>query len=55
MLLCYYDAIAFYRDYGLIKGFIGNFILGDMIWCAVLFGGYYLIMKASTSPQHNLA
>jgi len=55
MLLCYYDAIAFYRDYGLIKGFIGNFILGDMIWCAVLFGGYYLIMKASTSPQHKLA
>ena len=55
MLQCYYDALAFYRDYGLIKGFIGNFILGDMIWCAVLFGGYYLIMKASTSPKHKLA
>jgi len=53
MLQCYYDGLAFYRDYGLIKGFIGNFILGDMIWCAVLFGGYYLIMKASTSPQHK--
>src|SRR5260221_12446035 len=24
MLLCYYDALAFYRDYGLIKGFIAN-------------------------------
>jgi len=55
MLQCYSDALAFYRDYGLIKGFIGNFILGDIIWCAVLFGGYYLIMKLSTSPQHKLA
>jgi len=55
MLQCYYDGLAFYRDYGLIKGFIGNFILGDLIWCAVLFGGYYLIMKASTSPEHKLA
>ena len=55
MLQCYYDALAFYRDYGLIKGFIGNFVLGDVIWAAVLFGGYYLIMKASTSPRHKLA
>src|SRR5260221_5126620 len=55
MLQCYYDALAFYRDYGLIKGFIANFILGDMIWSAVLFGGYYFIMKLSTSPQHKLA
>ena len=54
MLQCYYDALIYYRDYGLIKGFIANFILGDMIWCAVLFGGYYLIMKVSTSPQHKL-
>ena len=55
MLQCYYDALAFYRDYGLIRGFIANFILGDLIWSAVLFGGYYLILKFSTSSQHKLA
>jgi hypothetical protein len=56
MLQCYYDGLAFYRDYGLIKGFIANFILGDLIWSAVLFGGYYLILKFSTSSsQHKLA
>ena len=55
MLQCYYDGLAFYRDYGLIKGFIANFILGDMIWSALLFGGYYLILKFSTSLQHQVA
>jgi len=55
MLQCYYDGLAFYRDYGLIKGFIGNFILGDMIWCAVLFGGYYLIMKVSAPSSLRTA
>jgi hypothetical protein len=55
MLQCYYDGLAFYRDYGLIKGFIANFILGDLIWSAVLFGGYYLILKFSTSLQHQAA
>jgi hypothetical protein len=45
MLQCYADALAYYRDGGLIKGFIGNFILGDLIWSIALFGGYYLLTK----------
>lgn len=53
MLQCYYDALAYYRDYGLIKGFIANFVLGDVIWSAILFGGYYLIMNSFY--RHRLA
>lgn len=42
-LLCYEDALAFYRDYGLINGFAGNFIIGDLFFTAVLFGSYFLL------------
>ena len=45
LLMCYGDAIAFYRDYGLIKGFVGNSILGDLFFSFLLFGGYYLVKK----------
>jgi hypothetical protein len=55
MLLCYWDAITYYRDYGLIKGFIGNSILGELIWSLALFGGYYLINKLSFSPEPQAA
>lgn len=53
MLLCYWDALLYYRDHGLIKGFIGNQVLGDLAWSLALFGGYYLISKItfSTSPE----
>ena len=44
-LLCYQDALTFYRDYGLIKGFAGNFIIGDLFFSAVLFGSYFLLKK----------
>jgi hypothetical protein len=47
LMLCYGDALAYYRDYGLIKGFAGNFVFGEVIWSFVLFGGYYLINKIS--------
>jgi hypothetical protein len=45
MLQCYADALAFYRDYGLIKGFAGNFFIGDVFFTAVLFGGYFLLRR----------
>jgi hypothetical protein len=55
MLLCYGDAIAYYRDNGLIKGFIANPVLGDLIWSFTLFGGYYLINKLSFSSKREIA
>jgi hypothetical protein len=45
LMLCYGDALAFYRQYGLIDGFAGNFILGDIFFMALFFGAYYLITK----------
>ena len=45
MMLCYGDALAFYRDYGLIKGFAGNFIIGDLFFSAILFGSYFLLKR----------
>jgi hypothetical protein len=45
MMLCYGDALAFYRDYGLIKGFAGNFIIGDLFFSAILFGSYFLLRR----------
>ncbi|HTD94996.1 MAG TPA: DUF6580 family putative transport protein [Chitinophagaceae bacterium] len=43
LLLCYGDAVAFYRDYGMIKGFYGNQLLGDLFFSGVLFGAYAII------------
>lgn len=51
LIQCYVDALAYYRDYGLIKGFIGNFVFGEVIWSFVLFGGYYLLNKFSFSAK----
>jgi uncharacterized protein DUF6580 len=45
LLLCYGDAIAFYRDYGLIRGFVANSVLGDLFFSYILFGGYYLVKR----------
>ena len=39
---CYGDAIAFYRDYGLFKGFYGNNIIGDLFFSFLLFGLFAL-------------
>lgn len=54
MLLCYWDALVYYRDNGLIKGFIGNSVLGELIWSLALFGGYYLINKLSFSSKPQM-
>jgi hypothetical protein len=51
MMLCYGDALAFHKQYGLIEGFAGNFVLGDIFFSAVLFGSYYLINKFSPAKK----
>ncbi len=45
LMLCYGDAIAYFRHGGLIPGFGANFILGDLIWTFVLFGSYFLMAR----------
>ena len=55
LLLCYGDALAYYRDYGLFKGFPGNFLVGDVAWSLVLFGGYWLINKLSITSRTQTA
>jgi len=49
LLMCYGDALAFYRDYGIIHGFAGNFVLGDLFFTALLFGSYFLAKKSVPS------
>jgi hypothetical protein len=55
LMLCYGDAIAYYRSGGLIHGFAGNFILGDMIWSFILFGAYFLATSLSSKPVTRTA
>jgi hypothetical protein len=55
LMLCYGDGILFYRNFGLIKGFDANFILGDVIWGFILFGFYSLLTKIFTVPKPQLA
>lgn len=55
LMLCYYDGLAFLRDYGVIKGFYGNLFIGDLFFCAILFGTYYLVNKTVLQPRHKLA
>jgi hypothetical protein len=55
LMLCYGDGIAFYRQFGLINGFAGNFILGDLIWSFILFGSYSLITKFMAVSKTQVA
>ena len=55
LLQCYNDGLAFYREYGLIKGFAGNILLGDLFFSFILFGSYYLISKTVLHPKRQLA
>ena len=55
LLMCYADALAFYKEYGMVNGFIGNFIVGDLFFCSVLFGGYYLLKNGMFQNKHQLA
>jgi hypothetical protein len=52
LMQCYGDALAYYRTAGLIPGFIGNFILGDLLWSALLFGGHYLFTRTKATVAH---
>ncbi len=55
LMQCYSDGILFYRQFGLIKGFDANFILGDVIWAFVLFGLYSLLAKLLVERKPQLA
>jgi hypothetical protein len=55
LMMCYYDGLAFLRDYGAIKGFYGNLFIGDLFFCAVLFGSFYLVRKTVLQPKRQLA
>jgi hypothetical protein len=55
LMLCYYDGLAFLRDYGMINGFYGNLFIGDLFFCAILFGIYYLVNKTVLQPKQQLA
>lgn len=55
LMMCYADGLAFYREYGVIKGFAGNFIIGDLFWVAVLFGAYYLVTRPSVQSERQVA
>ena len=52
LMQCYVDALAFYRTAGLIPGFFANFVLGDLVWSAVLFGGHYLLTRNKVTVAH---
>jgi hypothetical protein len=63
LMLCYGDALAYYRDYGMfngvplaqpaadlvVNGFFVNQLPGHLVWCTILFGGYYLITRSAVS------
>jgi len=51
LLQCYGDAIAFYRDYGLINGFYGNQLIGDLFFSFVLFGLFALAKAYIFRPE----
>lgn len=55
LMQCYYDGLAFYRDYGLIKGFYGNLFLGDLFFCLLLFGSFYLFQRTIVQRKGQLA
>ncbi|RYZ31055.1 MAG: hypothetical protein EOO10_00565 [Chitinophagaceae bacterium] len=55
LMMCYNDGLAFLRDYGLVKGFYGNLFIGDLFFCTLLFGSFFLITRNSTEQKRQLA
>lgn len=55
LVQCYYDGLAFFRDYGLIKGFYGNIFLGDLFFCTLLFGSFYLLQRTVLQQKEQFA
>ncbi|MCG2617313.1 hypothetical protein LZZ85_23655 [Terrimonas sp. NA20] len=52
---CYGDALAFFRDYGVIKGFVGNQLIGDLFFSLVLFGAFALARNFFIRPAVKTA
>ena len=55
LLMCYNDGLAFLRDYGLVKGFYGNLFIGDLFFCTLLFGSFYLLNRTFVERKSQLA
>jgi hypothetical protein len=55
LMMCYYDGLAFLRDYGLVKGFYGNLFIGDLFFCTLLFGSFYLLNRTFAERTNQLA
>mgnify|MGYP000879203545 CR=1 FL=1 len=55
LILCYTDALAFYRDYGVFKGFIGNAFVGDLFFAGLLFGTFYIATQMVLRPAVSKA
>jgi hypothetical protein len=55
LMMCYYDGLAFLRDYGMMQGFYGNIFIGDLFFSAVLFGSYYLVGRNIPEVKEQLA
>lgn len=51
LMMCYNDGLAFFRDYGVINGFYGNLFLGDLFFCGLLFGSYFLLNRKEAKTQ----
>lgn len=55
LLQCYGDALAFYRDYGMITGFVGNQVIGDLFFSLLLVGSYKLIERYLPATEAKAA
>ena len=55
LMMCYYDGLAFLRDYGVVKGFYGNLFIGDLFFCTLLFGSFYLLNRTFVERKSQLA
>lgn len=55
LMMCYYDGLAFLRDYGLVNGFYGNLFLGDIFFCTLLFGSFFLLKRSLLPAKEQLA
>ena len=55
LIMTYGDALAYYREAGLVHGFALNFLLGDLCWSALLFGLYALLIRPRLQTGARLA
>lgn len=55
LMQCYTDALLFYRDHGVVPQFWGNLFLGDLFFCTLLFGAFYLLQKRAVERRNQLA